>query len=203
MTDTDGPAPEEAGGSSVWLITGCSTGIGREIALAALARGYRVAVTARDPARVEEIAARHPGRGMALQLDVTRSDQVERSVRETEDAFGRIDVLVNNAGYGYLAAVEEGEEAEVRELFETNYFGVVAMIKGRSAGHAPEGRGAHHQHLVHDRRGVQSRRGLLQLVEVRPRIPERGTLQGARALRDPRHLDQAGARSAPTGPAAR
>ncbi|MCE2391863.1 MAG: SDR family NAD(P)-dependent oxidoreductase [Proteobacteria bacterium] len=133
--------PAKSGGPSVWLVTGCSTGIGREIALAALSRGHRVAVTARDPARVEDIAARHPGRGLALRLDVTRSEQVESSVRETEAAFGRVDVLVNNAGYGYLAAVEEGEEAEVRELFETNYFGVVAMIKAVLPGMRRRGSG--------------------------------------------------------------
>lgn len=121
--------PADAEDSSAWLITGCSTGIGREIALAALAKGHRVAVTARDVARVEEIAHKYPGHSIALPLDVTRADQVEATVRETEAAFCRIDVLVNNAGYGYLAAVEEGEDAEVRTMFDTNYFGVVAMIK--------------------------------------------------------------------------
>ena len=115
--------------ASVWLVTGCSTGIGREIALAALARGQRVAVTARKPSTVADIAAAHPERALALALDVTDRSQIAHAVRETVDRFGAIDVLVNNAGYGYMAAVEEGEDAEVRALFDTNFFGVVDMIK--------------------------------------------------------------------------
>jgi NAD(P)-dependent dehydrogenase (short-subunit alcohol dehydrogenase family) len=113
----------------VWLITGCSSGIGRVLAQAALARGHAVALTARDPASLQELAAAHPDRSLALALDVTRAEQVSRVVAEAERRFERIDVLVNNAGYGYLAATEEGEDAEVRAMFETNYFGTVAMLK--------------------------------------------------------------------------
>ena len=127
---------------AAWLITGCSSGIGRDIAFAALTRGHNVAVTARNPAAVEDIVAKHPDRAVAFALDVTKQDQVALAVRETERAFGGIDVLVNNAGYGYMAAVEEGEDAEVRAMFDTNYFGVVDMIKatlpgmrGRGSGH--------------------------------------------------------------------
>ena len=119
---------------AVWLITGCSSGIGREIALAALAKGHNVAATARDPRAVEEIVAKYPGQVVAPALDVTNRDQVVQAVRETESAFGGIDVLVNNAGYGYMAAVEEGEDAEVRRMFDTNYFGVVEMIKATLPG---------------------------------------------------------------------
>ncbi len=114
---------------SVWLITGCSTGIGRHIALAALAKGHRVAVTARKTSAVEDIVAAHPEQAIALALDVTDRAQVKRAVDEAENRFGAVDVLVNNAGYGYMAAVEEGEDAEVRAMFDTNYFGVVDMIK--------------------------------------------------------------------------
>jgi NAD(P)-dependent dehydrogenase (short-subunit alcohol dehydrogenase family) len=114
---------------SVWLVTGCSTGIGRQIALAALARGRRVAVTARKTSAVADIVAAHPEQAIALALDVTDRAQISRAVRAAEDRFGAIDVLVNNAGYGYMAAVEEGEDAEVRAMFDTNYFGVVDMIK--------------------------------------------------------------------------
>ncbi len=113
----------------VWLITGCSSGIGRELARAALAAGDRVAVTARDPGAVRGLAASAPGRAFALALDVTDADAVSAAVEAAEHRFGRIDVLVNNAGYGYLAAIEEGEDAEVRALFETNFFGLVAMIR--------------------------------------------------------------------------
>ncbi len=114
---------------SVWLITGCSTGFGREIALAALRSGHRVAVTARRPGAVEDIVADFGDRAIALPLDVTDRAQIAAALEATEKAFGAIDVLVNNAGYGYMAAVEEGEDAEVRRLFDTNYFGVVDTIK--------------------------------------------------------------------------
>jgi NAD(P)-dependent dehydrogenase (short-subunit alcohol dehydrogenase family) len=119
---------------ATWLITGCSSGIGREIALAALARGHKVAATARNPKSVEAIVAKFPDRVIAPALDVTDRDQVVRVVRETEDAFGGIDVLVNNAGYGYMAAIEEGEDDEVRRMFDTNYFGAVDVIKAALPG---------------------------------------------------------------------
>jgi len=112
-----------------WLITGCSTGIGRDIALAALAKGHRVAVTARKPTAVEDITRDHPETTITLELDVTKKMQIEAAVAATLQRFGSIDVLVNNAGYGYMAAVEEGEDHEVRRLFDTNYFGAVDMIK--------------------------------------------------------------------------
>jgi NAD(P)-dependent dehydrogenase (short-subunit alcohol dehydrogenase family) len=127
--------------SAAWLITGCSTGIGRHIALAALARGRRVAVTARNPQAVEDIVAAHSDQAIALALDVTDREQIADAVRQTESAFGAVDVLVNNAGYGYMAAVEEGEDAEVRAMFDTNYFGVVDTIKAVLPGMRQRGRG--------------------------------------------------------------
>ena len=113
----------------VWLVTGCSSGIGREIASAALRAGDAVVATARDASTLRDLAEAHPARALALALDVTDPAQVGRAVAEAGSRFGRIDVLVNNAGYGYLAAIEEGEEAEVRALFDTNFFGAVAMIR--------------------------------------------------------------------------
>lgn len=115
--------------SAAWLVTGCSTGIGREIANAALARGHRVAVTARNAEAVEDIVRAYPERAIACRLDVTDRAQIRAAVAATEQAFGAIDVLVNNAGYGYMAALEEGEDDEVRRLFDTNYFGVVDTLK--------------------------------------------------------------------------
>ena len=112
-----------------WLITGCSTGIGREIARAALEAGHSVAVTARNVDAVADFVGQFGDRALALPLDVTDRDQITAAVGEVEKAFGGIDVLVNNAGYGYMAAVEEGEDAEVRKLFDTNYFGVVDTLK--------------------------------------------------------------------------
>lgn len=127
--------------ASVWLITGCSSGIGRAIAVAALDRGHRVVVTARDVERVKDLAARYPEQSLAVPLDVTKADQVAAAVGEAERVFGGIDVLVNNAGYGYLAAIEEGEDAEVRAMFETNFFGVVAMVKATLPGMRQRGSG--------------------------------------------------------------
>ena len=112
-----------------WLITGCSTGIGREIARAALEAGHSVAVTARNVDAVADFVDQFGDRALALPLDVTNRDQITAVVGEVEKTFGGIDVLVNNAGYGYMAAVEEGEDAEVRKLFDTNYFGVVDTLK--------------------------------------------------------------------------
>ena len=129
----------EAGSS--WLITGCSTGFGREIALAALAKGHRVAVTARNPSAVEDIVEPYGERAIALELDVTDGGQVDAAVASTLERFGAIDVLVNNAGYGYMAAVEEGEDDEVRRLFDTNYFGVVHLIKAALPGMRERRRG--------------------------------------------------------------
>lgn len=124
-----------------WLITGCSTGIGREIALKVLASGQRAAVTARRQETVQELATEYPGHALALALDVTDAKQIAETVAATEAAFGRIDVLVNNAGYGYMAALEEGEDDEVRKLFDTNFFGVVDLIKAVLPGMRARGSG--------------------------------------------------------------
>jgi NAD(P)-dependent dehydrogenase (short-subunit alcohol dehydrogenase family) len=112
-----------------WLITGCSTGLGRHLAQAVLARGYNAIVTARDSIKVQDLVDEYPDTALALALDVTDDTQVTNAVQQAEERFGRVDVLVNNAGYGYRAAVEEGEEPEVAKLFATNFFGPVAMIK--------------------------------------------------------------------------
>jgi len=114
---------------STWLITGCSTGLGRALAEAVLARGDNAAVTARDASRVEDLAAAHPETALALALDVTDAAQVRAATEQTLQRFGAIDVLVNNAGYGYRAAVEEAPDEDVAQLFATNVFGAVAMIK--------------------------------------------------------------------------
>ncbi len=110
----------------VWLITGCSTGFGLELAKQAVARGYRTVITARDPSTLEAYAA--TDHALLLTLDVTKPEQVEAAIRASEARFGRIDVLVNNAGIGYFAAVEESEEDEVRTMFEVNLFGTGRMI---------------------------------------------------------------------------
>jgi NAD(P)-dependent dehydrogenase (short-subunit alcohol dehydrogenase family) len=114
---------------STWFITGCSTGLGRALALAVLDRGDNVVATARDVAKVEDLVAAYPGSGLAMRLDVTDPVQVAGAVSAAEERFGGIDVLVNNAGYGYRAAVEEGEPEAVEALFATNFFGPVSLIQ--------------------------------------------------------------------------
>jgi NAD(P)-dependent dehydrogenase (short-subunit alcohol dehydrogenase family) len=119
----------DAHSKPVWFITGCSTGFGRELSVILVKRGYRVVATARDKTKIDDIVAGHDKNGLALALDVDKHDQIEAAVKAAEDRFGRIDVLVNNAGYGYLAAVEEGDDADVRAMFETNFFGLAAMTR--------------------------------------------------------------------------
>ena len=127
---------------AVWFITGCSKGFGREIARHVLAAGFRVVATARRVADLADLVEGNPARAVALELDVTDLAQIERATTAAAQHFGRIDVLVNNAGYGYLGAIEEGEDTEVRRLFDTNLFAPVNLIKAvlpgmraRKAGH--------------------------------------------------------------------
>jgi NAD(P)-dependent dehydrogenase (short-subunit alcohol dehydrogenase family) len=113
----------------VWLITGCSTGFGRELAKRIVQRGWRAVVTARNTAQIADIVAGTENRTLALALDVTKSDQIDAAVDAVASKFGRIDVLVNNAGYGYQSTVEEGEDAEIRAQFDTNVFGLFALTR--------------------------------------------------------------------------
>ncbi len=116
-------------GKPVWLITGCSTGFGRELATILIGRGYRVVATARDPAKVADLVHGRDATALAQKLDVDKPADVAAVVEATKQKFGRIDVLVNNAGYGYLSAIEEGEDADIRAMFETNVFGLAAMTR--------------------------------------------------------------------------
>ncbi len=114
---------------TTWLITGCSTGLGRAFAEAVIARGDHAVVTARDVTKVRDLAEKHPDTALALPLDVTDDAQVAAAVAAAGERFGGVDVLVNNAGYGYRAAVEEGADEDVRQLFDTHVFGTVRTIK--------------------------------------------------------------------------
>jgi NAD(P)-dependent dehydrogenase (short-subunit alcohol dehydrogenase family) len=127
---------------STWLITGCSTGLGRALAQAVLERGWNAVVTARNPETVQDIVSPYPGNAISLPLDVTSHAQIAAAVQAAEQRFGSIDVLVNNAGYGYRSAVEEGEVENVARLFETNFFGLVALIKAALPGMRAKRKGA-------------------------------------------------------------
>ena len=113
----------------VWLITGCSTGFGRELAKETLEMGNKVVVTARNTDDIQDIVEGFPETAISVALDVTKPDQIANAVKQTIEKFGRIDVLVNNAGIGYFGAIEESEDEEVRRMFEINVFGLGNMIK--------------------------------------------------------------------------
>ena len=114
--------------SDVWFITGCSTGFGRELAKLVLDRGFRAVVTARDPEKIQDLTAGRQDRALALKLDVTNAAEAAAAVKKAETTFGSVDVLVNNAGFGYVGAIEESEEDEVRAMVETNFFGLARML---------------------------------------------------------------------------
>jgi NAD(P)-dependent dehydrogenase (short-subunit alcohol dehydrogenase family) len=113
----------------VWFITGCSTGFGRELALKTLNLGYPTVITARNPAAVEDLARQFPDLALSLKLDVTQPDQVQAALKDALAKFGRIDVLVNNAGIGYFGSFEESDEAEVRKMVDINFWGLVDMTR--------------------------------------------------------------------------
>lgn len=128
--------------SKVWFITGCSTGFGRELAKEVLALGNQVAVAARNTTDVQDIVAAYPQTAIAVKLDVTKADEIKVATEQVKGKFGRIDVLVNNAGIGYFGAIEESEEAEVRRMFEINVFGlanvtnsVLPIMRAQRSGH--------------------------------------------------------------------
>jgi len=123
----------------VWFITGCSTGFGRELAMHLLERGYNTVVTARNPDDVSDLA--RVRNSLVLKLDVTDQDQIDKAIKTAEEKFGRIDVLVNNAGIGYFGAVEESEEDQVRRMFEINVFGLSRMIQAVLPGMRKQGKG--------------------------------------------------------------
>ena len=130
--------------NKVWFITGCSTGFGRELAKMVLDRGYRCVVTARDPAKAEDIAKGKESRALVLELDVTDQVQINAAVSSAVEHFGRIDVLVNNAGIGYFGSVEESDEEEFRWMFEINFFGLSSMTRAA----LPVMRKQHSGHIV-------------------------------------------------------
>lgn len=112
-----------------WLITGCSKGLGRALAEVLIEHHENVIATARRPESLSDLVSGHEN-ARAIKLDVTQPEDITAAVDAAREAFGPIDVLVNNAGYGYISAIEEAEEVAYRQLFETNLFGLIALTRG-------------------------------------------------------------------------
>jgi NADP-dependent 3-hydroxy acid dehydrogenase YdfG len=119
----------ETSKTPTWFITGCSTGFGRELVKLVLENGWNTVITARDPEKVKDLTAGFENQSLVLPLDVTDKKQIGDAVTQATEKFGSIDVLVNNAGYGYFSSVEEGEEEKIRAQFEANFFGLVNMMQ--------------------------------------------------------------------------
>ncbi len=115
--------------NTVWFITGASSGFGRSLAEHAISNGYNVVATARRKEKLEELRSMAPGQVLPIQMDVTQREEVKQGVAEAIKQWGRIDVLINNAGYGIVGALEETPEEELRKQMETNFFGAVAVTQ--------------------------------------------------------------------------
>jgi len=138
------PATGDRPAGRVWLITGTSTGLGRAIAETVLARGDRVVATARDVDSVKDLAQRYPRQTVVARLDVTDKASVTEAVEAAIAEFGRIDVLVNNAGHGLIGATEELSDEQTRAVLETNVFGVLTVTRAV----LPQMRAQRHGHIV-------------------------------------------------------
>jgi NAD(P)-dependent dehydrogenase (short-subunit alcohol dehydrogenase family) len=113
----------------VWLITGSSRGLGRKLAESALAQGYRVIATARNTEALKSLNEKYPATAYALKLDVANPAEVRAAIAQASERFGRIDVVVNNAGVGLVAAIEEAADAEIKRSFDINLFGALAVTR--------------------------------------------------------------------------
>jgi NADP-dependent 3-hydroxy acid dehydrogenase YdfG len=168
---------------SVWFITGCSTGFGHELAKQLLGRGNRVVVTARNTQALTEFAGKE--NALVQKLDVTDPVKVTAAVQAAETRFGRIDVLVNNAGIGYFAAVEEGEDTEIRRMFDINLFGLAAVTRAV----LPGMRKRRHGFIVNFSSigGLRSFPAIGWYNAVRARRPVGSAMAGSRTAGHPGH----------------
>ena len=151
----------------VWFITGASRGFGRVWTEAALKRGDKVAATARNPAGLDELATAYGDAVLVLPLDVTDRDAVFEAVARAHRHFGRLDVILSNAGYGYMGAIEELEPEQVKANFDTNVFGTLSVIQAALPILRAQGSGHHDDPRRRGRVGAV--RGANQ--RHRPRVP--------------------------------
>lgn len=118
-----------ANNAKVWLITGSSTGFGRSLAEAVLKHGHRVVATARKPEQLDDLVKQYTETASSIRLDVTNTSEIQEAIKSAIDAFGSVDVLVNNAGYGTVGALEEVSDEAIQRQFATNVFGALNMIR--------------------------------------------------------------------------
>lgn len=142
----------------VWFITGASRGFGRIWAEAALARGDRVAATARKLESVADLKEKYGDAVLPLALDVDDPDGADRAIGQAFDHFGRLDIVLNNAGYSLVGTIEEANEADVKAMFETNVYGALRVVKAA----LPRLRAQGHGHII----GVSSTLGLVTLPHI-------------------------------------
>jgi NAD(P)-dependent dehydrogenase (short-subunit alcohol dehydrogenase family) len=185
---------ESAGNSEgrVWFITGTSTGFGRALAEEVLEHGDRVVATARDPEQVREFEQDYPERARAVRLDVTDKEEVHEAIEATIEAFGQIDVVVNNASYGLLGAIEEVSEEDMRRQIEINLFGVLNVTRAVLP-HMRQRRSGHFVNIssVGGFVGVPGF-GIYNATKFGVEGLSEGLALGGRALRHPRHHRGAG-----------
>ena len=129
MSESKSQQTNGSNNNRVWFVTGASSGFGRAISSAALERGDRVVATARDTDSVAELTERGDGRALALELDVTDAEAARAAFDEAVSRFGRVDVVVNNAGYGHIGAVEELTDDEWHQQLDVNLFGVINVTR--------------------------------------------------------------------------
>jgi NAD(P)-dependent dehydrogenase (short-subunit alcohol dehydrogenase family) len=113
----------------IWFITGISSGLGKALAQSVLEKGDFVIGTFRQQAQVDAFHQVHEGKGLALKMDITKTADIKKAFKTIEKQFGRLDVLVNNAGFGFAGAIEETSEAETRQVFEANFFGTLKVTQ--------------------------------------------------------------------------
>ncbi len=146
----------------IWLISGCSTGFGRALALEALHQGNKVGVSARKTDDIQDIINKYPQTAIAIKLDVTDEAEIASATSKITAHFGGIDVLVNNAGIGYFGAIEESEDSEVRRMFDINVFGLANMTKAVLPITAEAKKRTHRKHCLYWRAGGLPRSRILQ-----------------------------------------
>ncbi|GAB4014378.1 hypothetical protein GCM10028808_36690 [Spirosoma migulaei] len=163
---SDQPAPTPVTSPKVWFITGASRGFGRVWAEAALKRGDKVAATARKVESIADLKENYGENVLTLALDVTRPEQVKTAVEQAHEHFGRLDIVLNNAGYSLVGTIEEASADDIRALYETNIIGPVSVIQAALPLLRKQGGRSHSRHIEQPGSCNVTRYRLLLFVEM-------------------------------------